>query len=159
LFVVLPVLSTGLAYGYGQVFASGLLVSGALTGSISRRVLRRPGAWIVGGMCYSIYLVHLQMIRLLWRPMQHVMYSGEWGFHKTLSVQVFVMASAVMLVSVAFFVLVELPCMRWSRRDSRSFPPLLMRGPSRLVPAGGNRDRAHVATSAVLRHGPVEPTD
>jgi peptidoglycan/LPS O-acetylase OafA/YrhL len=118
-FIMLPEISTGLAYGYGQVIASGLLVVGALRGSSTRLVLRRPGAWIVGGMCYSIYLVHLQVIRLLWRPMQHVVYLGEWGFRKTLLVQVLVMTCAVMLVSTAFFVLVELPCMRWSRRGSR----------------------------------------
>ena len=137
LFVMLPVISTGLANGYGQVLASGLMVVGALRGSFSRRVLRRPVAWIVGGMCYSIYLVHLQVIRLLWRPMQHVVYLGEWGFHKTLLVQVLVMASAVMLVSTAFFMLVELPCMRWSQRGSRSRPPLVVGGASttRTVPA------------------------
>jgi peptidoglycan/LPS O-acetylase OafA/YrhL len=118
-FMMLPVISTGLAYGYGQLLASGLLVVGALRGSSTRLILRRPGVWIVGGMCYSIYLVHLQVIRLLWRPMQHVAYLGEWGFHKTLLVHVLVMACAVMLVSTAFFLLVELPCMRWSRQGSR----------------------------------------
>lgn len=150
-FIMLPVISTGLAYGYGQVLASGLLVVGALRGSSTRLVLRRPGAWIVGGMCYSIYLVHLQVIRLLWRPMQHVVYLGEWGFRKTLLVQVLVMACAVMLVSTAFFVLVELPCMRWSRRGSRRVS--WSAGLSRPVAAGAQGAGSEVGREAALSRG------
>lgn len=119
-FITLPVVATGAVYASGQVLASGLLVVGALRSSAPRRALRRPTAWIVGGMCYSIYLVHLQVIRLLWRPMHHVVFLGVAGFGKTLMVQLLVMLPVVLLLSGTFYVLVEQPFMRWARRAPRS---------------------------------------
>jgi peptidoglycan/LPS O-acetylase OafA/YrhL len=67
-------------------------------------------------MCYSIYLLHLQVIRLMLRPM-HVLVTGSLGgFVPDLVLICLVMIPVILLVSGVFFVLVELPCMRWSQR-------------------------------------------
>jgi peptidoglycan/LPS O-acetylase OafA/YrhL len=69
-------------------------------------------------MCYSIYLLHLQIIRLLLRPMHLLITSSMGGFVPDLVVIALVVIPVVLIVSGVFFWLVELPCMRWSQAVS-----------------------------------------
>ena len=93
-----------------------LLMIGGLRGTRARRVLRRPFVWTIGGMCYSIYLLHLQLIRMMLRPMHLLITSSIGGFVPDLVLVCLVMIPVILLVTGIFFVLVELPCMRWSQR-------------------------------------------
>ncbi len=83
---------------------------------LTRRFLASPFVVTVGGMCYSIYLLHFPLIRILanYSPLvsssiavNTLVYFVLWGI-------------PVLAVSAAFFLLIEKPCMRndWPRRLS-----------------------------------------
>ncbi len=81
----------------------------------------------VGGMCYSIYLLHDYVIASCGR------YSGSLGaslpFAARLGVQFLIMTPVLLLVCGAFFVLVERPCMQpdWPARLRLWFAHLLQK--------------------------------
>lgn len=78
-------------------------------GRATSRALGNRWVTTIGGMTYSIYLVHAPVIDLLGRWT-----SGRFGTYTTGSVlaQAALLAPAVLAVGLAFFVLVERPCMR-----------------------------------------------
>jgi peptidoglycan/LPS O-acetylase OafA/YrhL len=73
---------------------------------------------IVGGMCYSIYLIHEQVISATGRLLKYIdTRSGVLNF-----VLFFLLLSAVVLIaSAVYFKLIEQPCMRknWWKKFSR----------------------------------------
>jgi peptidoglycan/LPS O-acetylase OafA/YrhL len=75
-------------------------------------------AWIatIGGMCYSIYLLHYPLISALGRRTAPI--AARQGFIAHLLVQMALMLPVVFIVSTIFFVLIERPCMRkdWPQR-------------------------------------------
>lgn len=74
--------------------------------------------WIttIGGMCYSIYLIHYPLISALGRRTVHV--GARGGFAAHLLVQMFLILPVLLIVSTMFFVLIERPCMQkdWPQR-------------------------------------------
>jgi peptidoglycan/LPS O-acetylase OafA/YrhL len=72
---------------------------------------------VVGGMCYSIYLLHLFVIQGLGQLTREWTLGAPyyWVF---LAQQVVLVGSVVMAISVAYFVVVERPCMdpRWPEK-------------------------------------------
>ena len=74
--------------------------------------------WItaIGGMCYSIYLIHYEVISAAGRLTKRVSEGLPYWAH--LSVQIVLVGAAVLLVCGLYFVLLEKPCMRrdWPRR-------------------------------------------
>ena len=117
-FVFMPLFTPLLLHPVTVLAACTLLMVGALRGERARAVLRRPLVWTIGGMCYSIYLLHLQIIRLLLRPMHLLITSRLGGFVPDLVLIALVVIPVVLVVSGVFFLLVELPCMRWSQAVS-----------------------------------------
>jgi peptidoglycan/LPS O-acetylase OafA/YrhL len=115
-FVFMPLFTPVVVHPAVVLTACVLLVVGGLRGDRARRALRRPVVWTIGGMCYSIYLLHLQVIRLMLRPMHVLVTSSLGGFVPDLVLICVVIVPVILLVSGVFFVLVELPCMRWSQR-------------------------------------------
>jgi peptidoglycan/LPS O-acetylase OafA/YrhL len=92
---------------------------GAFHGPLLKRFLSLTFVSTVGGMCYSIYLLHDYGISLCGR------YSEEIGatlrFLPRLSIQMLLMTPVILAISVIFFVLVERPCMQpdWPQRLAR----------------------------------------
>ena len=115
-FVFMPLFTPQILRPLVVLSACILLMIGALRGTRARAVLRRPLVWTIGGMCYSIYLLHLQLIRMMLRPMHLLITSSIGGFVPDLVLVCLVMIPVILLVTGTFFVLVELPCMRWSQR-------------------------------------------
>lgn len=115
-FVFMPLFVPRTLHPLVVLAACTLLMVGGLRGDRARRALRRPLVWTIGGMCYSIYLLHLQLIRLMLRPMHLLITSRIGGFVPDLVLVCLVMIPVILLVTGIFFVLVELPCMRWSQR-------------------------------------------
>jgi peptidoglycan/LPS O-acetylase OafA/YrhL len=117
-----PLLISGLMASdrlrFGVVLGPWLLFAlcvAALRGPITTRILRNRWVATIGGMCYSIYLLHYPLLIML----------RHWteGFsHLTpgfaLLMRAAVYGPIVLLVSGVFFVLVERPCMdpRWPLR-------------------------------------------
>ena len=60
-------------------------------------------------MCYTIYLIHLPLLQILTGT---VMWTGGFvGFYPGLLISVVVILPILFTVSVAFFLLIEKPCM------------------------------------------------
>ena len=84
-----------------------LLYVSAFRGALFRRLFRNAVVTAIGGMCYTIYLFHYQLIPVAVK-------SERWGMMS----QALLYFVALAGVSCAFFLLVERPCMKkdWPRR-------------------------------------------
>jgi peptidoglycan/LPS O-acetylase OafA/YrhL len=75
-------------------------------------------AWIttIGGMCYSIYLLHYPLISAVGRHTSPI--ASHRGFISHLLVQMALVVPVVLIASTIFFVLIERPCMQkdWPQR-------------------------------------------
>ncbi len=63
----------------------------------------------IGGMCYSIYLLHSPLISLLGNPLINIKFSETPSIN--IIVYTFLLLLFVMLVSSSYFLLIERPCM------------------------------------------------
>ena len=63
----------------------------------------------IGGMCYSVYLLHYPILQTVGNPL--VKHSFSNYFYLNVSIYSFILLSIIMLVSSIFFLLVEKPCM------------------------------------------------
>ena len=109
-----------------------LVVGGAIRGRFVRRLLERPAVFLIGGMCYSIYLLHFGVIRLIGDSVTTGIAPASAGLDLLLSVVVLTLAC--LLVAVAYFVLVERPFMRldWPGRALDRIPRAITNVPALL---------------------------
>jgi peptidoglycan/LPS O-acetylase OafA/YrhL len=93
-----------------------LLYCAAFRGSWSRRILSHPGITVIGGMCYSIYLIHYEVISATGRFTKGI--AESLPFLAYFLAQVALIGASILLVCGLYFVLLEKPCMRrnWPRR-------------------------------------------
>ena len=93
-----------------------LMAASAFQGRAVRWVVTRPFVTAVGGMCYSIYLIHYQAISLVGRFTKDLPFSRH--FWVNLLAQTVVVGLPTLALSAVFFLLVEKPCMRkdWPAR-------------------------------------------
>jgi peptidoglycan/LPS O-acetylase OafA/YrhL len=93
-------------------------------GRLTRRIMGTPWLVVVGGMCYSIYLLHYPLIaaigRIAYRVGRGLPYPAAFLTQMTL------VLPPLLLVSTAYFVLIERPCM------DREWPQKLLRAWRRL---------------------------
>jgi peptidoglycan/LPS O-acetylase OafA/YrhL len=85
------------------------LMFGVFKGSAFNWFFTRPIIYIIGGMCYSIYLLHYAMLHLLTRLTSGI--SLHQGYIYDLFLQLMILLPVVLVVCGAFFLLVEKPCM------------------------------------------------
>ncbi len=83
----------------------------------------------VGGMCYTIYLLHFPMIRILGNYSPMPLIPGIAGIGVNTLIYLLLWGIPVMAASVVFFLIVEKPCMRkdwpqrlWARLLGKSLP-------------------------------------
>jgi peptidoglycan/LPS O-acetylase OafA/YrhL len=90
-----------------------VLCVAAFRGRISNRVVTNRWLTAIGGMCYSIYLLHGAAIGAVGRLTRKSTEGLPYSTHFV--VQLLLVAPPVILVSAVFFLLVEKPCMdpRW----------------------------------------------
>ncbi len=95
-------------------------------------------SWVttIGGMCYSIYLLHFSLISAVGRATTYLALTSNYAVN--LILQVVVVGVPVVAVSAVYFWLVEKPCMR------KDWPAQLLRA---LCHLGGKR--RHPAAEAV----------
>jgi peptidoglycan/LPS O-acetylase OafA/YrhL len=99
------------------------LVLAALAGNWTRRLLSLSFVTSVGGMCYSIYLLHFNVIAIVSRATMKVKLPG--GLLPNFALQLALCGAAVLAVASIFFLLIEKPCMNpnWPRDlANRLFP-------------------------------------
>ncbi len=116
-----PALLLGLvrwpALVFAQPLALLLLCHAALRGPHIKRILSSRPLMTLGGMSYSIYLLHLQLVYLFGHFTKHVSL-GSW-FELNLLVQVVLLGAPTFIVCSLFFVAIEKPCMA----EARTFTP------------------------------------
>jgi len=93
-----------------------ILYSAAFRGVLANRFFVNRWITTIGGMCYSIYLIHYEVISAVARFTKRITEGLPYWLH--LLVQIIPVGAAVLLVSGVYFVLIERPCMRrdWPQR-------------------------------------------
>jgi len=81
----------------------------AFYGRVSNWFFRQPFVALTGGMCYSIYLLHMLVISTAFRVVKHL--HGYNDGETMLLQQVVLLLPLVLLVGAVYFVLIERPCM------------------------------------------------
>ena len=81
----------------------------AFEGTFFKRFLSLPWIFTIGGMCYTIYLIHLPILQVLTGIVMRT--TGFVGFVPGVIISAVVILPILLAVSVAFFLLIEKPCM------------------------------------------------
>ena len=94
-----------------------LLCIAAMRGIVVKRVLGNPWIATLGGMCYSIYLMHFQMIAAIFKITRRCIFPS-YDFLANYLIQIVVTGVPVLAISLLFYLLVERPCMdpNWPSR-------------------------------------------
>jgi peptidoglycan/LPS O-acetylase OafA/YrhL len=92
------------------------LLIASFSGRISKQIFSHPVITTIGGMCYSIYLIHYQLIATFGKFTRSLSAGGSFALN--FLVQSVLVGGMVLAVSTLFFAAVERPCMRkdWPRR-------------------------------------------
>jgi peptidoglycan/LPS O-acetylase OafA/YrhL len=122
LFVILhsPVLARWLFPA--EVF---LLYFAAFRGRLANRFFSNRWIAAIGGMCYSIYLLHYEVISAVERLTRRLGEAAPYWIY--LSVQFVLVGAAIVVMCEVYFVAIEKPCMR------RDWPPRLWGYGQRIV--------------------------
>ncbi|HEY1462553.1 MAG TPA: acyltransferase [Terriglobales bacterium] len=93
-----------------------VLYCAAFRGKICSWMFSLRGITVIGGMCYSIYLIHYEIISLVARFTKNIGETLPYWAH--LALQLVFVAPAVLMVCGVYFLLIEKPCMRpdWPQR-------------------------------------------
>ena len=86
-----------------------VLFCAAFRGTITSRALGTPVVATIGGMCYSIYLLHFPLISIIGRHTLPIGSSSALWVH--LLIQTAIIVPPVLLVCGVYFALIERPCM------------------------------------------------
>ncbi len=81
----------------------------AFLGRIFNYFFTRRWVYTIGGMCYSIYLLHYAFFHLFVKFSKSLAFSDSYGVN--LTIQIAVALPVVLFVSAVFFALIERPCM------------------------------------------------
>lgn len=75
---------------------------------------------IIGGMCYSIYLLHYALIAFL-ADKTKSLFIPDWSYTANFGIQFLIIIPIVLVVSAVYFALIERPCMDkdWPQRLRR----------------------------------------
>lgn len=97
-------------------FAVLALYTAAFRGRWTRRAFSLPWLTAIGGMCYSIYLLHFQVISGVGRFTGRLRLGDSFALN--FAVQAVLLMTAVLVVCGVFYLLVERPCMdrEWPAR-------------------------------------------
>jgi peptidoglycan/LPS O-acetylase OafA/YrhL len=80
----------------------------AFYGKASNWFFRQSFVALTGGMCYSIYLMHMLIVSASFRAIKYLRMPGTM---ETVVVQMTVLMAITLVLSTAYFVLIERPCM------------------------------------------------
>lgn len=88
----------------------------AFYGPLSNWLFRRPTIALGGGMCYSLYLMHMLIISVVFKATKHLAVFQDLFINY--SIQVVTLGAAIALFGTFYFVLIERPCMdpKWPQK-------------------------------------------
>jgi peptidoglycan/LPS O-acetylase OafA/YrhL len=103
------------------------LVIGAFRGRNASRLLSVSWLTVIGGMCYTIYLWHSQIVSTAGRLTDSIQVKSSYAL--TLIAQSLLLVPVVLVICAALFLLVERPCMRkdWPARTMAATKRAYMR--------------------------------
>jgi len=87
-----------------------LLTIAAFQGVVVNRFVTNPWIATVGGMCYTIYLLHVYIIVVVERVTEPI--GGNAVFPLRLLIQCVLVSPILLTISAAYFRVIERPCMR-----------------------------------------------
>ncbi|MBC9879328.1 acyltransferase [Bradyrhizobium sp. INPA01-394B] len=116
-----PAVAAGIANSLVRAGCILLIFVGAARGEIGRRMLSWPWLTLIGGACYSIYLVHLPLMHFGAEIIARLVHLDSLMLSTLLCWMVLIPASIV--AGLLFYVLIERPCMRpdWPRELADAF--------------------------------------
>jgi peptidoglycan/LPS O-acetylase OafA/YrhL len=93
-----------------------LLYVAVFRGPVSNRIMTNNWITTIGGMCYTIYLFHNQLIGIVARGTGYLVPTGSYTIN--MLIQVALVMPPVLMACGAYFILIERPCMRsdWPKR-------------------------------------------
>ena len=97
----------------------------AFRGALSNRFFCQPLVYIIGGMCYTLYLYHYSVISVIGRLLIRAGFLNQLPLWLEIIVAGVVIVPAVLLFGTIMFILVEKPCMKkdWHIRLMERFKP------------------------------------
>ena len=100
-----------------------LLYCAAFRGRVANRIFVNPLVTTIGGMCYTIYLLHNPALALIVSWTKGLGATGSYGID--LFLQALIVFPVLFVPCAAYFLLVEKPCMSrdWPRRLWRRISP------------------------------------
>jgi peptidoglycan/LPS O-acetylase OafA/YrhL len=102
-------LDRGMMSGWLPPALTFVLFVAAFNGVLARRVLTHPVIFTIGGMCYSIYLLHFAVMERVFPYTRHI--SLGTSLAANWLVQIALLTPFVLAVCAAYFALIERPCM------------------------------------------------
>jgi peptidoglycan/LPS O-acetylase OafA/YrhL len=87
-----------------------LMCLAAMRSHVFRKFVANPWIAVIGGMCYSIYLLHFAMMAVVFKFSRRLLLP-QFDYLTNYMIQLIVIGVPILLSSVAFFMLVERPCM------------------------------------------------
>ena len=88
----------------------------AFRGSVTNRFFSNRWITVIGGMCYSIYLIHYEVISALGRFTRRI--GTGFPYWTYLLVQLLLVGTSILVICGGYFLILEKPCMRrdWPER-------------------------------------------
>lgn len=116
-------------------FALAILCLAAMKSLLLRRFVANPWIAVIGGACYSIYLLHFALMAAVFKVTRRLIVA-RFDFLENFIIQCIVTGLPILLLSLVFYRLVERPCMdpdwssklwrrvtRWRGREVDFFDP------------------------------------
>ena len=107
-----------------------LLCVAAMRSYALRRIFANPLIAVVGGMCYSIYLLHFVLMAVIFKVTRHLIVANA-SFAVNYAIQLVVLGLPILLLCTGFYLLIEQPCMDpdwpsklWRRLGGRRNPEI-----------------------------------
>ena len=94
-----------------KYFGMFIFFAGVMAGGIGRRISQITLISTIGGMCYSIYLIHLFILQIGTTTYFHFFSDFSQSFVVNLIFLGLLLVPLTLLLSAVFFVIIEKPCM------------------------------------------------
>jgi peptidoglycan/LPS O-acetylase OafA/YrhL len=107
LFIILR--SEALTHWFFPYFAF-ILCCGAFRGLLQNRFFSNSWITVIGGMCYSVYLIHYEVISAVGRFTRRITEGAPYWLH--LLIQFGLVGCSIVIVCGLYYVILERPCMR-----------------------------------------------
>jgi peptidoglycan/LPS O-acetylase OafA/YrhL len=103
-----------LYFGADTLIAMSIIIAyyASFKGAITNRFFTYPVVYTVGGMCYSIYLYHYQLISVLGRPLIWLFKGNTFPIWFQISITALILTPLILLFCTLIFIFVEKPCMK-----------------------------------------------